>query len=189
MTKAKPPDKNVTELLADWSKGDRNALEAMLPMVYNELRRIAANRLRHERPGHTLEPTALVHEAYLRLIEQERTNWKNRAQFFGIAAEMMRRILINHAIAKQAAKRGGDAIKVSLSAAEGQSAEDDANLLALDEALKRLAALDERKSRIVELKFFSGLSIEEIAEVMSISHATVEREWAMARAWIYREIR
>src|ERR1700730_6113561 len=120
MTKATPPHKNVTQLLADWSKGDPTALEARLPLVYTELRRIAANRLRHERPGHTLQPTALVHEAYLRLIEQERTDWKNRAQFFGIAAEMMRRILINHAIAKQAAKRGGDAIRVSLSAAESR---------------------------------------------------------------------
>ena len=118
MTKATTPNKNITQFLADWSKGDRGALEAMLPLVYSELRRIAANRLRHERPGHTLQPTALVHEAYLRLIDQERTDWKNRAQFFGIAAEMMRRILINHAVARQAAKRGGDAIKVSLSAAE-----------------------------------------------------------------------
>ena len=188
MTKPTAPNKNVTQLLAEWSKGDRGALEAMLPLVYDELRRIAANRLRHERPGHTLQPTALVNEAYLRLIEQERADWKNRAQFFGIAAEMMRRILINHAVAKQAAKRGGDAIKVSLSAAENRAAEDDINLLALDEALKRLAAFDERKSRIVELKFFAGLSIEEIAEVLEISHATVEREWAMARAWLNREI-
>src|SRR5438874_1140485 len=121
MTKATTPNKNITQFLADWSKGDRGALEAMLPLVYSELRRIAANRLRHERPGHTLQPTALVHEAYLRLIDQERTDWKNRAQFFGIAAEMMRRILINHAVARQAAKRGGDAIKVSLSAAENLS--------------------------------------------------------------------
>jgi RNA polymerase sigma factor (TIGR02999 family) len=178
----------VTQLLIDWSNGDRSALDAMLPLVYSDLRRIAANRLRNERPGHTLQPTALVHESYLRLIQQDRVNWKNRAQFFGIAAEMMRRILINHAVAKHAAKRGGDAVRVSLAVAEDASVQPGIDLIALDEAMKRLAVFDERKSRIVELKFFGGLSIEEVAEVMSISHATVEREWGLARAWLYREI-
>ncbi|MEW6125675.1 MAG: sigma-70 family RNA polymerase sigma factor [Acidobacteriota bacterium] len=179
----------LTQLLVDWRNGNRQALDAILPLVYAELRRIAIGRLRLERPGHTLQPTALVHEAYLRLIEQDRVDWKNRAQFFGIAAEMMRRILINHAVAKQAEKRGGDAVKVSLSVVDYVfHNQQDIDVLALDEAMKKLAVFDPRKSRIVELKFFGGLSIEEIAEVLEISHATVEREWAMARAWLYREI-
>ncbi len=185
--RASPP-KGVTQLLIDWRDGNQQAMDEMLPLVYAELRRIAANRLRHERPGHTLQPTALVHEAYLRLIDQENVNWQNRAQFYGIAAEMMRRILINHAVAKHADKRGGDAIKVSLSAAENIFAQKDVNLIALDEAMKSLSIFDERKSKIVELKFFGGLTIEEIAEVLSISHATVEREWTLAKAWLHREI-
>jgi RNA polymerase sigma factor (TIGR02999 family) len=159
-----------------------------MPLVYSELRRIAASRMRRERADHTLQPTALVNEAYLRLVEQNRTTWKNRAQFFAIAAEMMRRILINHALARQAEKRGGGAVRVTLDMAGPGNEAKDFNLLALDQALKRLAALDERKSRIVELKFFAGLSIEEIAQVMELSHATVERDWKMARSWIHREI-
>jgi RNA polymerase sigma factor (TIGR02999 family) len=182
-------DQAITQYLLDWSKGDKGALEAMLPLVYAELRRIAAGRLRNEKPGHTLQPTALVHEAYLRLVAQERANWQNRAQFFGIAAEMMRRILINHALEKQAQKRGGGALKVTLSDADGAAGwHQDINLLALDEALKKLATFDERKSRIVELKFFGDLTIGEIAEVTGLSRATVEREWTTARAWLYREI-
>jgi RNA polymerase sigma factor (TIGR02999 family) len=188
MTKETASKKHITQLLIDWNEGDRRALDEMLPLVYSELRRIAANRLRVERQNHTLQPTALVHEAYLRLVEQQNVNWKNRAQFFGIAAEMMRRILINHALARKADKRGGDAVRVSLSAADAAATREDANLLALDEALKKLSTFDERKSHIVELKFFGGLSIEEIAEVLGISHATVEREWSMARAWLYREV-
>ncbi|HUK89611.1 MAG TPA: sigma-70 family RNA polymerase sigma factor [Blastocatellia bacterium] len=188
MKKDTDPRKGVTQLLINWSNGDRTALDEMLPLVYNDLKHIAINRLRGERPGHTLQPTALVHEAYLRLVEQDRVNWKNRAQFFGIAAEMMRRILINHAVARSAAKRGGDAVRVSLSAAENQASQEGVNLIALDDAMKKLAEFDERKSRIVELKFFGGLSIEEIGEVLGVSHATVEREWSLARAWLQREI-
>ena len=178
----------VTELLIDWGQGNRAAMDALVPLVYDELHRIAANRLRHERAEHTLQPTALVHEAYMRLVEQNRTNWKNRAQFFGIAAEMMRRILINHALAKKADKRGGGALQVSLSAAEAAAQQNNFDVLVLDEALKKLLTFDERKSRIIELKFFGGLSIEEIGEVMELSHATIEREWTTARAWLYREI-
>ncbi len=188
MSKETASQKAITQLLIEWGKGDREAMEKMLPLVYAELRRIAANRLRAERPGHTLQPTALVHEAYLRLVEQQSVNWKNRAQFFGIAAEMMRRILINHALNKKADKRGGGAVKVSLSAVDVAAKEEGANLLALDEALKKLATFDERRSRIVELKFFGGLSIEEIAEVLGVSDATVVREWSLARSWLYREI-
>jgi RNA polymerase sigma factor (TIGR02999 family) len=179
---------SLTELLLDWSSGNREAMDALMPLVYAELRRIAASRLRQERVGHTLQPTALVHEAYMRLIEQNRTNWKNRAQFFGIAAEMMRRILINHALAKKADKRGGGAVQVSLSAADAASPQLDFDIFVLDTALKKLATFDERKSRIIELKFFAGLTIEEIGEVLGIAHATVEREWTTARAWLYREI-
>ncbi len=184
-----PQQQGITHLLVEWRNGNKQALDAILPLVYTELRRIAIGRLRLERPGHTLQPTALVHEAYLRLIEQDHVDWKNRAQFFGIAAEMMRRILINHAVAKQAEKRGGDAVKVSLSVVDYVfHNQQDVDILALDEAMRRLAAFDARKSRLVELKFFGGLSIEEIAEVLEVSHATVEREWAIARAWLYREI-
>ena len=183
------PEQGLTHLLIEWRNGNKQALDAILPLVYTELRRIAIGRLRLERPGHTLQPTALVHEAYLRLIEQDHVDWKNRAQFFGIAAEMMRRILINHAVAKQAEKRGGDAVKVSLSVVDYLfHNQQDVDILALDQAMRRLAAFDPRKSRLVELKFFGGLSIEEIAEVLEVSHATVEREWAVARAWLYREI-
>lgn len=188
MSKETTSQKAITQLLIDWGNGDKEAMERMLPLVYAELRRIAASRLRQERPGHTLQPTALVHEAYLRLIEQQNVNWQNRAQFFGLSAEMMRRILINHALSKKADKRGGGAVKVSLSAVDAAAAREESNLLALDEALKKLATFDERKSRIVELKFFGGLSIEEIAEVLQVSKATVVREWGLARTWLYREI-
>ena len=181
-------DQEVTRLLIDWSNGDREALDQMMPLVYSELRRIAASHLRHERTDHTLQPTALVHEAYIRLIDQQRANWQNRAQFLGVAAQMMRRILINHANERVAAKRGGGAMRVSLSEAESQMEVTDASLLALDVSLTRLAQLDPRKSRIIELKFFGGLKIEEIADVMQLSHATIEREWTLARAWLHREM-
>lgn len=181
-------DREVTQLLIDWSNGDREALDQMMPLVYSELRRMAASYLSRERRDHTLQPTALVNESYLRLIDQKRVNWQNRAHFFGIAAQMMRRILINHANERVAAKRGGGAIKVSLSEAESEMEITDASLLALDEALKRLSELDSRKSRLIELKFFGGLTTEEIAEVMQLSHATIEREWTLARAWLHREM-
>jgi RNA polymerase sigma factor (TIGR02999 family) len=179
---------DVTQRLVDYGNGKRDALDEMLPMVYAELRRIAASHLRRERHDHTLQPTALVHEAYMRLVDQKKVDWRNRAQFLGLAAEMMRRILINHALEKQAAKRGGGAFKVTLSEVAQVFAPIDVDMLALNRAMERLAEIDPRKSRLVELKFFGGLTIEEIAEVMEISTATVEREWAFARAWLYRAI-
>jgi len=179
---------SVTKLLIDWGKGDRKALDEMLPLVYEELRKLAAHYLRQERSGHTLQTTALVHEAYLRLVDQKSVNWKNRAQFLGLAAEMMRRILVNHARDRATAKRGGKAQRVSLSVAADLSGQPDLDLIALDEALKELSQLDPRKSRIVELKFFGGMTTEEIEEVMQISSSTVEREWGLARAWLFRAV-
>jgi len=178
----------VTQLLVKWSNGDKAALDEMLPAVYQELRRIAVNRLRQEHPNHTLQPTALVNEAYLRLIDQKQVNWQNRAQFLGLAAEMMRRILVNHAHHRQAAKRGGGALRVSLEVAVNSFEQRDMNLVALDEALRELACLDPRKSQIVELKFFGGLTVEEIAAVLQVSNDTIERDWKMARAWLQLEI-
>jgi RNA polymerase sigma factor (TIGR02999 family) len=178
----------VTQWLLDWGKSDKRALDQMLPVLYQELHRIAASYLSREDTGHTLQPTALLHEAYLRLIDQRRVNWQNRAQFLGLAAGMMRRILVNHARDRSARKRGGGAAQVSLSLVESPSGRPDVELIALEDALERLAALDQRKSRVVELKFFGGLTIEEIAEVLQVSGATVEREWAFARAWLYDAI-
>jgi RNA polymerase sigma factor (TIGR02999 family) len=183
-----PAPSGVTNLLVNWGNGDKAALDEMLPLVYQELRRIAVNRLRQERPNHTLQPTALVNEAYLRLIDQTSVNWQNRAQFFGLAAEMMRRILVNHAHNRQAAKRGGGALQVSLEVAVNSFEQKDVNLVALDEALKNLASIDPRKSQIVELKFFGGLTVEEIAEVLQVSSDTIERDWKLARAWLRLEI-
>ena len=179
---------SVTQLLIAWGNGDRRALDQMLPLVYEELRRLAAHYLSREPTGHTLQPTALVHEAYLRLIDQRRADWTNRAQFLGLAAGMMRRILVNRARDRVAAKRGGGAERVSLSLVDAASGGPDVELIALEDALERLAALDPRKSRVVELKFFGGLTIEEIAEVLQVSGATVEREWSFARAWLYDAI-
>jgi RNA polymerase sigma factor (TIGR02999 family) len=176
---------DVTQLLLAWQAGDRDALDRMLPLVYDELHRLAAGYLRRERPDHTLQPTALVHEAYLRLVKQRQVDWRNRAQFLGVAAGMMRRILVNHARDRSAAKRAGGRKQVSLSLVEDGRAPPDVDLIALEDALARLAALDERKGRVVELRFFGGLAMDEIAEVLGISRATVEREWSFARAWLY----
>jgi RNA polymerase sigma factor (TIGR02999 family) len=178
----------VTELLLSWGNGNDSAREALLPLVYEDLRRIARNYLRRERPGHTLQPTALVHEAYLRLIDQRRVTWQNRAQFVGLAAVMMRRVLVNHARDRSAAKRGGQAERVPLTVAADVVAVPQADVLAVHEALDRLQVLDARKSRVVELKFFGGLTTGEISEVMEISPATIEREWSFARAWLYDAI-
>ncbi len=179
----------VTQLLIDWSKGDQKALDKLMPLVYSELRRLASNHLRRERPGHTLQPTALVHEAYLRLVDQKNTRWQNRAQFYGVAAQLMRRILVDHARQRQALKRGGsDQQRLSITSAEKVARQPEIDLLGLHEALEELATIDSQQSRIVELKFFAGLSIEETAEVMNIGHATVERDWKMARAWLRRKL-
>jgi RNA polymerase sigma factor (TIGR02999 family) len=164
-------------------------LEDLLPGVYAELRRLAEAYLSRERPDHTLQPTALVHEAYLRLVDQRSVDWRNRAHFFGTAAEMMRRILVNHAHARRSVKRGGDMPRLALDDAVGFYEERDLDLVALDDALRELALLDARQSRVVELRFFAGLTIEETAEVLAISPATVKREWCLARAWLRREIR
>lgn len=178
----------VTQLLVDWGNGDRQALEKLTPLVYQELKRLATRYLRRERREHTLQSTALVHEAWLRLIDQNHVHWQNRAQFFGIAAEMIRRILIDHARNRQAAKRGDGAIKLSLDDALAAPDRRDFDLVALDDALGDLGKLDPKQGKLVELRFFAGLSIEESAEVLGVSPATVKREWAVAKAWLYREL-
>ncbi len=178
----------ATQLLLAWGAGDREALDQMLPLVYGELHRLASSYLSRERPDHTLQPTALVHEAYLRLINQRRVDWRNRAQFLGLAAGMMRRILVNHARDRAANKRAGNRERVSLSLVEVSSDASDVDLIALEDALERLATLDARKARVVELKFFGGLAMDEIADVLEVSRATVERDWSFARAWLYDAI-
>ena len=179
----------ITELLIDWGKGDQAALEKLMPLVYNELRRLASNYLRRERPSHTLQPTALVNEAYLKLIDQRNAQWQNRAHFFGISAQLMRRILVDHARQHQAVKRGGsNQQRLSITSAEEIAQQPAVDLLALNEALDELTLMDTQQARIVELKFFGGLSIDETAEVLGISHATVERDWKMARAWLRRQL-
>jgi RNA polymerase sigma factor (TIGR02999 family) len=175
--------------LLEWSKGDRQSFDKLLPIVYQELRRLAQHYLRQERPDHTLQATALVHEAYLKLIDTKIVRWENRAHFFAVTAQVMRHILVDLARQRRAQKRGGGR-KLALDEALGVPDETEAvNLVALDEALDRLAAVDARQSRIIELRYFGGLSMEETAEVLGISTSTVKREWRMARAWLHREIR
>ena len=178
----------VTQLLVDWNNGDKAALDQLMPLVYAELHRLAASYLSRERSDHTLQPTALVNEAYLRLIKQNSVAWENRAQFFGIAAQMMRRVLVNHARDRHADKRGGHALRVSLDDAISFFEERDVNLVALDDALNGLAELDRQQSSIVELRFFGGLTIEEIAGQLNVSPATVKRDWSTAKLWLLREI-
>lgn len=184
---ARTPE-DVTGLLKKWSEGDAAALDELMPLVELELRRLAGAFLRRERPDHTLQPTALVNEAYLRLIDQRDAHWQNRAQFFAVAAQLMRRILVDHARAHSAAKRGGPGYKFSLGDAEKFGTNPDLEIVALHEVLERLAKIDPRQSQVVELRFFGGLTIEQAAEVMNVSHATVEREWTMAKAWLLREL-
>jgi RNA polymerase sigma factor (TIGR02999 family) len=177
----------ITSLLVKWGEGDQQALRALIPRVYDELRRLARQRLRHERPGHTLQSGALVNEAYLRLTEQHVTAWGNRDQFFALASTLMRRILVDHARRMKADKRGGG-LNVSLDEALEIPVRQDVDLLALDAALRRLAEIDPQQSRMVELRFFSGLSIDETAAVLGISPATVSREWSAAKAYLFREV-
>lgn len=180
---------DVTRLLLDWGNGNREALDALAPLVYDELRRLAQSYLRRERSDHTLQGTALVNEAYLRLVDQKNVKWQNRAHFFGVAAQMIRRILVDHARGHQAAKRGAGAAKLSLDDALAvPGVGKDLNLVNLDEALKELEELDARQARIIELRYFTGLSIEETAEVVGVSPATVKREWTAARAWLFRQL-
>jgi RNA polymerase sigma factor (TIGR02999 family) len=178
----------VTELLIAWTEGDRGALDELMPLVHAELRRIARNRLRAERQGHTLQPTALVNEAYLRLVDLTRMHWQNRAQFFAIAARLMRTTLVDAARGKHAAKRGASALRVTFDEARTPLARQDHNLLALDDALDVLAREDPRKCQVVELRFFGGLSNEEVAEVLGVSTDTVIRDWKFAKAWLRQQL-
>lgn len=179
--------KNITALLVEWSTGDQNALDELAPLVYDEMRQLAARELRRERPGHTLQCTALVHEAYLKLIDQ-RVHWQNRDHFFAIAAQIIRRILVSYARTRNSFKRGGGSVKVELDELSVPAAVRDMDLQALDDALSALAQIDPQQGRIVELRFFGGLSIERTARVLGISTSTVTRDWNLARAWLYREL-
>jgi len=178
----------ITQLLVQWSRGEQQALDALTPMVYQELRRLARRHLRRERPDHTLESTALVHEAYLRLIDQNNIQWQNRNHFFALASELIRRILVDYARNRMAVKRGGQNIKLSLDEAIAAPEKKDLDLVALDDALQALAARDPRQSRIVELRYFGGLTLETTAEVLGISLATVKRDWLLAKAFLKREL-
>ena len=184
-----PSPRDITQMLIDWSNGDREALDSLIPVVYRELRRQAARHMRRERPGHTLQTTDLIHEAYLRLVDQKDVRWQNRTHFFAVAAQLMRRILVDHARRRHRAKRGGSGIALPLEEGLVVAAEKpEADLLALDEALTRLAALDVRQSQIVELRCFSGLSIEETAAVIGVSPTTIKDDLNLAKAWLRREI-
>ena len=183
------PANEVTQLLNAWSKGEARALDQLAPLVESELRRVAQAYLSREGPGHTLQPTALINEAYLRLIEWKTVEWRSRVHFYAVAAKMMRRILVNHALGRASLKRGGDAVLVSLAEAESVADQENADIVALDDALNRLAKFDARKSLLVELRFFGGLTAEEAADVMGSSLRSVNRQWSLARAWLFRELR
>ena len=182
------PNQSITQLLVKWGNGDRAALDQLIPLVYDELRKLAASYLRRRSGSNTLQPTALVHEAYVRLADQATISMEHRAQFFGLAAKVMRDILVDHARRRLAAKRGGDQLRLSLSKAERLGHKPEVELLALDDALNVLSTTNPQHSRVVELRFFGGLTIEETARVMSLSHATTERYWSYARAWLRREL-
>lgn len=184
----KPSPHEITQLLQSWSDGNQEALDSLVPLVHAELHRLARHYMSGERPGHSLQTTELIDEAYVRLIDWKNVRWQNRAHFFGVAAQMMRRILVDFARARASAKKGGGAQYVSLSEAMTISPERGEDLIALDDALQSLSELDPRKSRIVELRFFGGLSVEETAEVLQISTRTVMRDWGLAQAWLYREL-
>jgi RNA polymerase sigma factor (TIGR02999 family) len=186
MNAPSPPE--VTRLLLAWSNGDREAFDQLMPIIYSELHRLAHRHLGGERPGHTLQTTALVNEAYLRLIDQKQFQWQNRSHFFAVAAQLMRRILVDYARARNNAKRGGGTVKVTLEEAAEISEDRSEEMVALDDALTEMASFDHRKSLIVELRFFGGLSIEETAEALEVSPGTVMREWTLAKAWLQREI-
>jgi len=187
-TLSEEAQQKVTQILLDWSGGDRDAPERLMPLVYDELRRLARYYLSRERSDHTLQATALVNEAYLRLVDATSIGWNDRAHFYGVAAQMMRRILVDHARSKTADKRGGSAIKLNLEEAEATPEQRASDLVALDDALTELAKIDPRKSQIVELRFFGGLTDEEIAHFLNISVRTVLRDWKMAKMWLYREL-
>lgn len=188
MSQAVPDNNDITQILCEWSDGSREALDKLMPIVYDELRRQASRYLRGERQDHTLQTTALVNEAYLRLIDTSRMNWQNRAHFFAVSANMMRRILVDFARSRNYQKRGGGAIKVSMTQAENISNEKGEDLVALDRALDALAAFDERKAKVVEMRFFGGLTVEETAEVLKVSKETVLRDWRLAKVWLLKEM-
>lgn len=179
---------DVTELLSAWSQGDRDALDRLMPLVYQELRNLAHHYLQAERPGATLQSTVLVHEAYLRLVRQEPVDWQSRSHFFGIASRVIRQVLVDHARKRRAAKRGSGGVRVAFEESMGTAAGGDVDLILLDDALTALSCIDERQSRIIELRFFGGLSVEETALVTGLSDRTVKREWASAKAWLFREL-
>jgi RNA polymerase sigma factor (TIGR02999 family) len=187
MSAGQPPQE-VTQLLLDWSEGNPAALEELMPLVYRELRRLAHQYLRKERAGHTLQTTDLVHEAYMRLVDQRRVRWQNRAHFYGVAAQLMRRILVDRARGRRRVKRGGGALMVSLDQATTVSRQSPVEILALDDALTKLAEIDQRKARVVELRFFGGLEVDETAEFLKVSSITVMRDWKMAKAWLHRAL-
>jgi RNA polymerase sigma factor (TIGR02999 family) len=178
----------ITQLLMNWSQGDKAALDQLVPLVYPELRRLAKRHMNRENPAHTLQTSALINEAYLKLVDQQNVHWQNRAHFFAVAAQVMRHILVDHARTRNYAKRGGGASKLPLDEAAAVTERRAAELIALDDALRDLARLDERRSQIIELRFFGGLSLEETAEVMNISPSTVQREWRAAKAWLHHTI-
>jgi RNA polymerase sigma-70 factor, ECF subfamily len=184
-----PSSEEVTDLLNDWVNGDQEALNRLMPLVYDELHRLASRYLRYERVGHTLQTTALVHEAYLKLVDQKKANWNNRVQFFAAAAKVMRHVLVDYARSRKAAKRGGNYCRLSLDEAAISSQAKDADLLVLNEALDKLAAIDPQQSRVVELRVFGGLTVEDTAEALGISARTVKREWSMAKAWLHQQIK
>ena len=179
---------DVTRILSAIEQGDPHAAERLLPLVYDELRKLAAQKMAHEAPGQTLQATALVHEAYVRLIRQDLPQWQNRAHFFAVAAQLMRQILVDHARLYRADKRGGGVCNLTLDEAEQDAQQIDVDIVALDDALKTLSAMDPQQGKVVELKFFGGLSIEDTAEVLGVSSSTVKRDWIMARAWLHREL-
>jgi RNA polymerase sigma factor (TIGR02999 family) len=181
--------RDITALLGDWSRGNRTALNHLLPLVYAELRRVAARQLRNERADHTLQPTALVHEAYIRLVGQHQVDWQNRAHFFGVAAQVMRRILVDHARRHAAGKRGDGVRCVSIEEAKGVAASSEISILALDHALDRLEKVDSELAKIVEFRAFGGLTIEEVAQVLHVSPSTAKRDWRAAKVWLQRELR
>ncbi len=188
MSETEKTHSDITRLVSNLAGGDPKAAEELLPVVYHELRSLAGRYLRGQRSDHTLQPTALVHEAYLKMINQSQARWQDRAHFFAVAATAMRQILVSHAVARAAHKRGGGRARVALEGDLIGEKQPEFDPIALDEALKRLAALDERKAKVVELRFFSGLTVDEVAEVLSVSKSTVEGDWRMARAWLSREL-
>jgi RNA polymerase sigma factor (TIGR02999 family) len=185
---ARPESKDVTTLLLEWSGGKRQAFDELMPLVYEQLRHLAAHQLRHERPNHTLHSTALVHEAYLKLIDQRRVQWKDREHFFAVAAQAIRRILVTYARSRNASKRGGGNTLLAFDESIASPGRKDVDLIRLDEALESLARLDPQQARIIELRYFGGLSIQATAEILEISTSTVNREWGLARAWLHREL-